>query len=153
MSISSKCRVCICTLDADAISYDMRKLPKLAHKFVTCTDLSVSDEMRLPSELCRACHDQLDRLYAFRAKCIAADTKWRMEILAFCDDEQPINDAAQTTTPEEVVELKQCRVEADTNQHHDLPDTANTEAQVESSVVVPPQQITEVNSELGAEQV
>ncbi|EDW69674.1 gastrula zinc finger protein XlCGF46.1 [Drosophila virilis] len=152
MSISSKCRVCICTLDADATSYDMRKLPKLAHKFVTCTDLSVSDEVRLPSELCRVCHDQLERLYAFRAKCIAADTKWRMEILAFCVDEQPINDAAPKTTPEEVVELKQCRVEADTNQHHDLPETANTEAQVESSVDAPPQQITEVNSELGAEQ-
>lgn len=112
MASFAKCRICICSLDA-ALGYDMRKLPLLAHKFVTCTDLSVSDEeRRVPSELCQACCDQLEELYAFRAKCIAADTKWRMEILAFCNEEEAIyeEEAPQSpkqSEPEESVEKQE----------------------------------------------
>lgn len=112
MASFAKCRVCICSLNA-ALSYDMRKLPLLAHKFVTCTDLSVSDEEhRVPSELCQACCDQLEELYAFRAKCIAADTKWRMEILAFCNEEEEVDEeeappSARQSELEESVEQQE----------------------------------------------
>jgi len=105
MTSLPKCRVCTCSLDAEAECYDMRKLPKLAHKFVTCTDLSFSEEERLPSELCQGCHDQLERLYAFRARCIAADTKWRMEILAFCEDMESTEDNEQLKSTDEITEL------------------------------------------------
>lgn len=107
MTTFTKCRVCICDLDATVGSYDMRKLPLLAHKFVTCTDLSVSEEQRVPSELCQACYNQLEQLYAFRAKCIAADTKWRMQILAFCDEEEPIYDLEAAPSTVAVEELKE----------------------------------------------
>lgn len=103
MASFARCRVCICALDA-ALGYDMRKLPLLAHKFVTCTDLSVSEEERVPSELCQDCYDQLEQLYAFRAKCIAADTKWRMEILAFCN-------AAEEEVYEEEAQLEEAEQE------------------------------------------
>ncbi|XP_034481587.1 gastrula zinc finger protein XlCGF46.1-like [Drosophila innubila] len=106
MTSLPKCRVCICSLAAEAEFYDMRKLPRLAHKFVTCTDLSFSEEERLPSELCQGCHDQLERLYAFRARCIAADTKWRMEILAFCEDTESIEDNEQLKSTDEITELE-----------------------------------------------
>lgn len=91
-NIRLKCRACICTLDAAVGSYDMRKLPTLAHKFITCTGLIVfeeDEEQPLPSELCQACHDQLEQFYAFRVKCIAADIQWRAEILASSDAENP----------------------------------------------------------------
>ncbi|KAH8365783.1 hypothetical protein KR093_004392, partial [Drosophila rubida] len=87
MAAFTKCRVCTCTLDATVGSYDMLKLPTLAKKFVACTDLSVTEENEVPSELCHACYDQLEQLYEFRAKCIAADTKWRMQAMAYCDEE------------------------------------------------------------------
>lgn len=106
MSSFTKCRICICALDTTVGSYDMQKLPLLAHKFVTCTDLSVDVHERVPSVLCPACFHQLDQLYAFRVKCIAADTKWRMQILAFCDDEEPTYDLEAAPTTVEVEELK-----------------------------------------------
>ncbi|KAH8302798.1 hypothetical protein KR044_010800 [Drosophila immigrans] len=123
MATSSKCRVCICSLDAAAASYDMRKLPKLEHKFVTCTDLCVSDEKRVPSELCQACHDQLERLYAFRAKCIAADTRWRMEILAFCENEvgKEIEEQAEEEATEEEAEVEDAAQQVEAT-----PATSNT---------------------------
>ncbi|XP_060656944.1 zinc finger protein OZF-like [Drosophila nasuta] len=127
MASTTKCRVCICSLDATAAIYDMRKLPKLEHKFVTCTDLSVSDEMRVPSELCQACHDQLERLYAFRAKCIAADTKWRMEILAFCDDEE-VKDSGKELS----AEVKEVAANEADEPHED-----NTEQQAEATTPTP----------------
>ncbi|EDV96495.1 zinc finger protein OZF [Drosophila grimshawi] len=127
MSTTPKCRVCICPLNAPAVSYDMRKLAKLAHKFVTCTDLSIDGDARLPSELCQSCHDQLEHLYAFRARCIAADTKWRMEILAFCDEEEPIKDAEEQPTqlPER---------EENINPPCDMEQISNIEEQVASAV-------------------
>lgn len=82
---STKCRVCICALDAAVCSYDMQQLPDLAHKFATLTDLSLSQseseqEQQLPSELCQACFEQLEESYAFRSKCIAADAQWRLDL-------------------------------------------------------------------------
>ncbi|EDW18411.1 gastrula zinc finger protein XlCGF46.1 [Drosophila mojavensis] len=106
MTSTIKCRICICAIDATVGSYDMQKLPLVAHKFVTCTDLAVDVHERVSSVLCPACFHQLDQLYAFRAKCIAADTKWRMQILAFCDDEEPTYDLEATPATVEVVELK-----------------------------------------------
>ncbi|XP_034483303.1 zinc finger protein 135-like isoform X2 [Drosophila innubila] len=82
MATFTKCRVCTCVLDATVGSYNMLQLPLVAHKFLSCTNLTISEEERLPSELCQVCYDQLEQLYAFRAKCIAADTKWRMLNLA-----------------------------------------------------------------------
>ncbi|KAH8302800.1 hypothetical protein KR044_010804, partial [Drosophila immigrans] len=80
MAAFSNCRVCTCALDATVGSYDMLQLPMLAHKFVACTDLCVAEEQQqLPSELCQTCFEQLEQLYEFRAKCIAADSKWRMQ--------------------------------------------------------------------------
>ncbi|KAM8710544.1 hypothetical protein ACLKA7_017203 [Drosophila subpalustris] len=143
MTPSAKCRVCISSLDAAAESYDMRKLPKLAHKFVTCTDLSISDEKRLPSELCQACHDQLERLYAFRARCIAADTKWRMEILAFSEDTDSIEQLKNTeeiTEPETIAPKTTAASQP-----------ANEEQQVEAEHTT--QISTAVSSEVSSEQV
>lgn len=111
MATSVKCRVCICTLEASAGCYDMRKLPKLAHKFETCTDLSVSGEQRVPSELCHTCCDQLERLYAFRARCIASDTKWRMEILAFSDENETVKDVEEVTSVVETIEVPENHAE------------------------------------------
>lgn len=105
MATSAKCRVCICSLEASASCYDMRKLPKLAHKFETCTDLSVTGEQRVPSELCHTCCDQLERLYAFRARCIASDTKWRMEILAFSEDNETAKDVEEVQSVVETIEV------------------------------------------------
>ncbi|KAM8710546.1 hypothetical protein ACLKA7_017205 [Drosophila subpalustris] len=80
----------------------MLQLPMVAHKFVTCTDLSVLDEAQVPTELCQVCYEQLEQLYDFRAKCIAADTKWRMQVLAFREDEEATDDLDEV----EVVELE-----------------------------------------------
>lgn len=115
MTTSVKCRVCICSLEASASCYDMRKLPKLAHKFETCTDLSVSGEQRVPSELCHTCCDQLERLYAFRARCIASDTKWRMEILAFSDANNGVKNLEEATSVVEAIEVAEDH--ADEEQH------------------------------------
>lgn len=79
-SISAKCRVCTCSIAATDVCYNMRQLPKLAHMFVICTSLSISEEERLPSELCQECHDQMEQLYAFRGRCIAADAQWRLQL-------------------------------------------------------------------------
>lgn len=106
-----KCRVCICALDATDLFYDMLQLPFLAQKFISCTGLSVSKEEQVPSELCQLCYDQLEQLYAFRAKCIAADAQWRMDLTA-SDDEKPISNLEMTqeqdTPVVEVLELAQC---------------------------------------------
>lgn len=68
----------------------MRQLPMLALKFTSCTDLTVSHEEHLPSALCQTCYDLLDQLYAFRARCIEADAKWRLEIVAAPDRCNPV---------------------------------------------------------------
>lgn len=120
MASFAKCRICICALD-DALSYDMQRLPLLAHKFVTCTDLSVSEEERLPSELCQECCDQLEQLYAFRAKCIAADTKWRMEILAFCNAEEEDYEVETPVSPLEDAEQEECHEEQDAGSYDSTP--------------------------------
>jgi len=145
MTTSTKCRVCICSLDASVEFYDMRKLPRLAHKFVTCTDLAVSDEKRLPSELCQVCHDQLERLYAFRARCIASDTKWRMEILAFCEDTDFTEDDDQTKSLVEKTELK-----INSPQEAAEPEPVNIETQIEPTNAT---QIPAVTSENVSDQV
>lgn len=145
MTTSVKCRVCICSLDESAGNYDMRKLPKLAHKFETCTDLSVNEEERVPSELCHSCCDQLERLYAFRARCIASDTKWRMEILAFSDENELVKEV------ENVVETIELEEEEQTEEEEPLPSAEpEQEAAVEASM--PPPDPT-ANSQMGAEQV
>lgn len=132
MASFAKCRVCICSLDA-ALGYDMRKVPLLAHKFVTCTDLSISEEEhRVPSELCQACCDQLEQLYAFRAKCIAADTKWRMEILAFCTEEEEVYEVEAPPSPsqsESEQSLEQQEVEPD--ERKSICDTQPTHVEIE----------------------
>lgn len=132
MASFAKCRVCICSLDA-ALGYDMRKLPLLAHKFVTCTDLSVSeDEHRVPSELCQACCDQLEQLYAFRAKCIAADTKWRMEILAFCNEEEEVYEVEAPPSPcQSESEQSQEQQEVEPDERKSICDTQATHVEIE----------------------
>ncbi|XP_017841449.1 zinc finger protein 782-like [Drosophila busckii] len=82
MAFFTKCRICICTLKEPNGKYDMKKIPLLAQKFSTCTDLAIPTEEHLPTELCRPCHDKLEHFYLFRSQCIASDTKWRMEMLA-----------------------------------------------------------------------
>lgn len=84
-----KCRVCCCELSDEGESYDMRQLPMLALKFTSCTDLTVlHEEKNVPSALCQSCYDLLDQLYAFRARCIEADAKWRLAIVAEADEEK-----------------------------------------------------------------
>jgi len=106
-----KCRVCICALGATDLFYDMLQLPMLAHKFISCTELSVSKEEQVPSELCQVCYEQLEQLYAFRAKCIAADAQWRMNLSA-CNDEKPMSnlEMPQDQDPPvvELLELELC---------------------------------------------
>lgn len=67
----------------------MRQLPMLALKFTCCTDLTVShEEEKVPTALCQSCYDLLDQFYAFRARCIKADAKWRLAIVAEADEEK-----------------------------------------------------------------
>ncbi|XP_017841360.1 zinc finger protein 239-like [Drosophila busckii] len=102
MTAELKCRVCACMLDTTSVCYDMRKQPKLAHKFITCTDLTVSELECLPSCLCHLCCGQLEQSYAFRAKCIAADTRWRMELLATSYENKCENEVeTKTVSPED----------------------------------------------------
>ncbi|ALC43223.1 maker650 [Drosophila busckii] len=113
MASVNKCRACISSLDESIMNYDMKKIPVLAQKFVSCTDLIVSEDEPLPTVLCQDCFDQLEQLYKFRAKCIAADTMWRREMLAFCDEvelesivELEIEEEPQPASPVEVTELE-----------------------------------------------
>lgn len=145
MTTSVKCRVCICSLDASAGSYDMRKLPKLAHKFETCTDLSVNEEERVPSELCHSCCEQLERLYAFRARCIASDTKWRMEILAFADEIEVVKGL------EEVVETIELEEDEQVEEEEPLQSIETEQAAAVEEPMQPPD--PSANSQSGAEQV
>ncbi|XP_034107820.1 gastrula zinc finger protein XlCGF46.1-like [Drosophila albomicans] len=93
MAAFTKCRVCTCALDATVGSYDMLHLPMLAQKFTACTNLCVAedDSDQVPSELCQTCYDQLEQLYDFRAKCIAADTNWRMQQVALVLDDGEVD--------------------------------------------------------------
>ncbi|KAL7731776.1 hypothetical protein ACLKA6_016712 [Drosophila palustris] len=115
---SGKCRVCTCALEATAGRYDMLRLAELAHKFVTCTNLSVAEEQlpNLPSELCQACSDKLEELYAFRDRCIAADAQWRLE-LATCENEKANYNLERTQDQQdslevEFPELHECEIKA-----------------------------------------
>ncbi|EDV96497.1 GH16275 [Drosophila grimshawi] len=138
-------------LNATVGSFNMRELPMLAHKFVTCTDLSIDEDERLPSELCQACHTQLDQLYAFRAKCIAADTKWRMQILAFCDDEELVYDleVAPSTLEVDELQLEQSSEIADrTESKCDIQRTETSELEIENLVCESPALIEEADEEM-----
>ncbi|TDG47507.1 hypothetical protein AWZ03_006099 [Drosophila navojoa] len=130
---SSKCRVCICALDAAVCSYDMRQLPELAHKFATLTDLSLyqsesDQQQQLPSELCQVCFEQLEESYAFRSKCIAADAQWRLEISTNIPSEDIEKNALPMANEETEIELPQLEaavenaiVAVDINASQDLP--------------------------------
>ncbi|XP_062133138.1 zinc finger protein 883-like [Drosophila sulfurigaster albostrigata] len=72
-----KCRACL--VPQNAVSYDMRLLPLVAHKFYTCTAISMEEEDSLPGVLCGECNTHLEQFYAFRERCIAADAQLRAE--------------------------------------------------------------------------
>lgn len=102
----------------------MRQLPMLALKFTSCTDLTVSAEEQLPSALCQKCYDLLDQLYAFRARCIEADAKWRLQIVtdaaaAEKDGSKPIEEhesseksQVESLNEEPEIELPQVEINA-----------------------------------------
>ncbi|KAH8365789.1 hypothetical protein KR093_004402 [Drosophila rubida] len=74
-----KCRACLVPQNSSSVRYDMHLLPMLAHKFFTCTALSVEEEDSLPSVLCVSCKNHLEQFYAFRERCIAADAQLRAD--------------------------------------------------------------------------
>lgn len=79
----------------------MRQLPMLALKFTSCTDLTVSlEEEHVPSALCQSCYDLLDQLYAFRARCIESDARWRLAIVAEADEHKEEDEVQELESPE-----------------------------------------------------
>ncbi|XP_017048521.1 zinc finger protein OZF [Drosophila ficusphila] len=79
MAHLNRCRVCSCVVTGDEEAYNLLQLPDLAVKFSECTDLVVDPEELhlLPSKICSACYELLEKYHSFRELCIFADHKWR----------------------------------------------------------------------------